>query len=476
MNLAEMRARLAEIESRFGEIDTEAGDEALAEERQTEWDGLETEHGQLKDAIRRAEARQERVRSLADRGATDKPAAPAYIKTRTDAEIYDTSSLRSEARSEEHYGDLLRDNAMRAVERARFSGTAKRSEAQDHVAHLLDNVDNYDSVDGMPARSLARRLLHTGSPDYERAFSKVLRAMGTTTLTPEEARAMSLGTDSAGGYAVPFQLDPSVILTNNGALNPLRQIARVEQIVGKKWQGVTSAGITVSRDAEASEVSDDSPTLAQPEVKAERVAGFVPFSIEIDMDWTQFRSEVSRMLADARDREEATAFVTGTGTPPDANGVVATLSGNTVSTITNDTFAAGDVYKLEENLAPRWRNASASFLAHRAIYNKIRQFDTAGGAQMWERIGAGLPSQLLGYNAYETSAMASTVADAAKIVLFGDFSNFLIVDRVGMTVELVPHLFATANNLPSGSRGIYAIWRNNSKILVDAAFKLLVVQ
>jgi predicted phage gp36 major capsid-like protein len=36
----------------------------------------------------------------------------------------------------------------------------------------------------------------------------------------------------------------------------------------------------------------------------------------------------------------------------------------------------------------------------------------------------------------------------------------------------VPHLFG-ANRRPTGQRGLYAFWRNNSKVLVDNAFRVL---
>jgi predicted phage gp36 major capsid-like protein len=42
-----------------------------------------------------------------------------------------------------------------------------------------------------------------------------------------------------------------------------------------------------------------------------------------------------------------------------------------------------------------------------------------------------------------------------------------------MDVELVPHLFGT-NRRPTGQRGIFAMWRNNSAVLVPAAFRRLV--
>ena len=59
-----------------------------------------------------------------------------------------------------------------------------------------------------------------------------------------------------------------------------------------EWKGVSSAGVTASWDPEATEVSDDSPTLAQPVARAEKGAVFVPFSIEIGQDWTWLQQEL----------------------------------------------------------------------------------------------------------------------------------------------------------------------------------------
>jgi predicted phage gp36 major capsid-like protein len=42
-----------------------------------------------------------------------------------------------------------------------------------------------------------------------------------------------------------------------------------------------------------------------------------------------------------------------------------------------------------------------------------------------------------------------------------------------MTVEMIPHLFGPAGRRPTGQRGVYAVWMNNSKILVPSAFKRL---
>jgi predicted phage gp36 major capsid-like protein len=51
----------------------------------------------------------------------------------------------------------------------------------------------------------------------------------------------------------------------------------------------------------------------------------------------------------------------------------------------------------------------------------------------------------------------------------------VIVDRPGdMAVEMIPHLFNTANNLPDGRRGWYATWRNGGDVTNADAFRLIV--
>lgn len=469
LTVEERAARQAEIKSRLAEIDQEYSGSELPEEVRTEWTELDEEYDTHERAITDANKRRERLARLAGESKTDRPSefARPVMGVRTAKNIYDLGEIRNMARSFEELPDLYRDHAMRAVETSRYPGVPDRERAQGQVSHLLDTIDDKNGT-------LARRILATGSPVYERAFGKAVVAGRTDMLTTEERTALSLGSDTNGGYAVPFMLDPSVILTSDGVINPLRQVARIVQIVGKEWQGLTSAGITVSRDNEAAEVSDDSPTFAQPAVRTVRVQGFVRFSVELEQDWASLRSEMTTMLADAKQTEEGTSFVTGDGTGNNPGGVPGSLDYATCQVDGGGSFTSADLYAVEEDLAPRWRSR-AVWMANKSIYNRVRQLGSASdGGDLWVRLGAGMPPELIGYSAYEASAMTTTTAGTNdRLLVFGDFSQFLIVDRVGMSVELIPHLFATANNLPSGQRGLYAFWRNNSEVLVQNAFRFL---
>lgn len=470
MTVEERAARQGEIKARLAEIDSEYAGSELPDDVRSEWNTLNEEYDLHERAIKDANERRDRLARLAgEPGRVERPSdyARPVVGARTAKNIFDLSEIRGLARSFDDLGGLYRDHAMRAVEISRFPGTKDREGAQSQVARLLDSIDDKNGT-------LARRILVSGSPVYERAFGKAVLAGNTNGLTTEERTALALGTDTNGGYAVPFMLDPSVILTSDGSINPLRQIARVVQIVGKEWQGLTSSGITVSRDSEAAEVSDDGPTFAQPTVRTVKVQGFVPFSIEIDQDWATMRSEITMMLADAKETEEATSFVTGDGTGNNPGGVPGSLDYATCQVDGGGSFTSAELYKVEEDLAPRWR-ARASWMANRSIYNRIRQLSSASdGGDLWVRLGQGLPPELIGYPAYEASTMTTTTAGTNdRLLVFGDFSQFLIVDRVGMSVELVPHLFATNANRPNGQRGLYAFWRNNATVLVDNAFRFL---
>lgn len=464
LTVEERVARQAEITARQTEIDAEYNGAALPDDAQAEWDRLDEEFAEHERAVKAAETRRARLAERAQStgsteraGDTPQYGAPAVRKT---TDPYNLTEIRRQANSVDDLADLYRDNALRSIERSTFPGTTREA-AQANIERLLNEVDDKHGT-------LARRILVTGSPVYNRAFGKAVMQGSTAGLTPEEQRALAVG--GTANLAVPYQLDPTVILSSSGSINPLRQLARVVQIVGKEWQGITSTGVTVSRVAEATEATDGAPTFVQPTVKPERVQGFVPFSIEIDEDWNTMRSEITTLLNDAKEQEEASSFVNGTGVSPQANGLLQTLGAG--SNVTQDTITAAAVYALESALPPRFRG-NAVFLAEKSVYNAIRQLDTAGGAQLWERIGARMPGELLGYPAYELSTMPdSTLVIGDKWLLLGDLSQFLIVDRVGMGVELVPHLFGAANRFPTGQRGIFAIWRNNSKILVDNAFRV----
>jgi HK97 family phage major capsid protein len=114
-------------------------------------------------------------------------------------------------------------------------------------------------------------------------------------------------------------------------------------------------------------------------------------------------------------------------------------------------------------------------MANLSILNQGRQL-IAGTGLTTPLItdGSGLP-QMLGWPVYENSVMDGTIAAGTTndyVLLSGDFSQFVIVDRIGLVVQYIPAVFSTTNNRPTGEVGWYGYFRGGSDVLVADAFRL----
>jgi HK97 family phage major capsid protein len=70
-------------------------------------------------------------------------------------------------------------------------------------------------------------------------------------------------------------------------------------------------------------------------------------------------------------------------------------------------------------------------------------------------------------------AGATTGAGNDNVLAYGDFAaGFVVIDRIGTRVELIPHLFGP-NRRPTGQRGLYMWFRTGSDVVVDNAIRLL---
>lgn len=326
---------------------------------------------------------------------------------------------------------------------------------------------------------IAAHILLTGSPAYRSAFGKFMERptdfQAFTTSEEADAFRTAMSTTAAnGGYLIPFLLDPAVILTNNGTANPIRQISRVEVGTSNAWHGVTSAGVTAEWKTEGSAAADGSPTFDQPSITAFLGDAYVLGSFEAFED-TNIQAQLPMLIQDAKDRLEATSFTTGNGTsaPKGVVTAAAAVTASRVSPTTGGTFSAASEVYLVANAVPARHASRASWVANKTIINKIRQFDVYGGSSFIADLSMGQPPMLLGQPLYEASDMASSVTTGSNILLAGDFSEYLIYDRVGTTLEYVPQVFDTSTGRPTGQRGFIAHWRTGGDVLNVNAFRLL---
>ncbi len=510
--LAEVQAEMKVIKDRLAELATmedPEGDEVARSkahaERATEtddliarWDSLKEQEGPLIERARRLDEVREyaldQTRTESGDGAnTAYRGGNPYFKKQTDP--FEGIDARTAPRSE------VISRSMMVIEREKRVRVSDDSKA--HIEHLIHrSEDQVDGVDGgqFDGSYIARRTLLTEDPLYRSAFQKYIRFGPEATLAmtaPEQAavakfrqfeqewvaRSASENTTTAGGFGIPVLIDSSIVLTSGAIDAPILRFSRIEQVTNNIWKGVSSAGMSWSFDTEAAEVSDDTPTLAQPSVTVHMARGFLPYSIEVGMDYPGFAMEFGKLLNQGYSDLLAVNSMTGTGStqPWGIFTAIDQTSASEVTPTTDGAFGGVDVFKAWNALPERFRR-NATWVMSVSVESAIRQFSAAAGsasayftvdltADGVSRIN-GRPVVVTDYAPSFSGSVPGTTG-AQNILVVGDFQHYLVAQRAGMSVENIPHLFHTSNNLPSFQRGLAAWARVGMDSIADNAFRLL---
>jgi len=474
-------SRIADIKAEMSSIAAEYVG-VLPAEVQARWDALEKEQPELERDVAAVDYRQARIRANAENeGTSERPGQSApfnVIRTKTTAEISDLGEIRSNSRTEEDFHQGLRDNAMRAVERTNYPHPkADQDGAKAHVANLLDHHDS-------PDKELAKRILLTNSPTYGRAFNKIILGKPLSSEEARAAGALAVGVVGTGGYAVPHQLDPTIIAVGAyTSVNPYRAACRVVPLVGTNiWQALTSEAVASVYATESLEAVEAGPAFLQPEYKVVRAQTVITLSYEMLQDRPDIGAELAVLIQEGKETLEENKFSIGAAGGAQPFGMFVTGQYTEIETIANNLTAKEDLYALEAGVPLRHRMNGAWFMSRTAIrtyqgYETIagvlfnRPFATVGNPALNATGNTGL--QLLGYPVWEApSAPATMITNAAEVTWLGDPKSYVIVERVGMDIEIIPNLFG-ASFLPTGKRAIYAMWRNMAKAVNNDAGRLL---
>lgn len=467
------RSADAELAARLVELNSEADGRPFTPDQQAEFEGILGQREELSGIIKELELREAAVAE-----ATQKPNgtevvgqpvfnAPNVISAPDD--VFDLVAYRNRVRDIDDLPKAYRDGAMRIIEKAQLPTAPDKDAARTRLAELLDRhaAEDYGVV--------SRRVIGTTSPMYREAWARYCSG-GLQAVPPRLMAALQTYSEANGGYAIPVDIDPTFVLTTDGAVNPLRDgMARVETITTKQWSPVTTAGVTASYAAETAAASDAAPSdVASPAITPIRAHVSVDFSAEYSEDYgpAAIAAELGRLIADAKNVLEAEKFINGNGSG-EPLGIVFALSGSAsvVNSASDNAFALTDVDSVEGDLGDRFIGR-AQWLAARKVYQTARGFGTAG--QPANSIYDAMSGTLRGYRARISNNMDKTFTNDSEPLLFGDFQNFVIVDRLGLSTEFIPMVF-DGNGRPLGRRGIYARWRNDTGVTTVNAFRLLTI-
>jgi HK97 family phage major capsid protein len=438
--------------------DCESRSESLSDDETAELEQLERWATEATEA----EARHDKIAAFAAAGSTGEPAPkPASVPNinRND-DPFDLDEVRDGQ-------PIETGRAITAVEAMRNVSHSARSEITEHL-ELHDNDE----------QGLARHVVVTGSDVYRSAYRTAitlapLSAEQQAVFDLEQRATITTGT----GFSLPVPVDPTIVTIGDGSSNPFRMISTVRTTTSKTEAVNTIGEAAASWDAEAAEVSDDTPADDDVTVVIEKPQVYVEYTYEAGDDIPGLEMGLANSISRARNNLEASGMAVGTGTSPVIQGVADALAGTAseLETTTASTFAVADVYIPRDSLGDDYQE-NASWVAHRAQYSRVRLLDTLGGATLWEYLRREDPPELIGYPTYRSSAMSSTVADGDVVATFGDFrAGYLILDRLGMRVD--PYkVLATANNRPTGKIGLHGYWRVGANVVNINAFRQLIIK
>ena len=270
-----------------------------------------------------------------------------------------------------------------------------------------------------------------------------LRKMGAQGL---ETKLLSVDRDPGGGYWVRPEVSARIV-TKAFDTSPIRQFAMVENI------GSDSLELLADEDEAASgwvaeqesRSQTDTPEIGKRVIHAHELYA-KPRATQKLLDDAGFDVEawLGRKVAEKFARDEATAFVTGSGVGQ-PRGFTTYASGTTTGTIEQinsgaaSALTADGIFDLVYALKSPYL-VNSRFMAARLTIRDLRKLKDGDGRYLWEPIfKVGQPATVVGYPIHQADDMPS-VSAGNEAIGFGDFKTaYTIVDRKGVRVLRDPY-------------------------------------
>ncbi len=314
--------------------------------------------------------------------------------------------------------------------------------------------------------------------EHKAAFDGYIRRGDEAGLRALEAKAMSAGSGSDGGYLVPPETDSEIgrRLTSVSPIRSLATVRRVSSAVLKK--PFATAGLSSGWVAEtAARPQTTTPQLAElsfPTMELYAMPAATQALLDdaaVDIEaW--IAGEVDIVFAE----QEGTAFVSGDGVNKPKGflaytavadgswswgnlGYIATGAAGAFASSGPSDVLVDTIYALKAG-----HRQNASFVMNRKTQSAIRKFKDADGNYLWHPpAGAGQAASLMGFAIAEAEDMPDVAANALAIA-FGDFrAGYLVVDRAGVRILRDPYsakpyvLFYTTKRVGGGVQNFEAI-------------------
>jgi len=306
------------------------------------------------------------------------------------------------------------------------------------------------------------------------AFNRYLRG-GDIALRPDEAKAlrelvmtpnavkaalmqgvddiatfkstMVEASDTLGGYLVPVDFQARIIERLRGltvmrgrasTMTTSRDKVEIPVATGGDAQYTSAVRVTWVDETPTAGTAETNLTFGLEAIPVHTVMAETPLSRNMVED-SAFNIEayLTGKFAEASAIDEDNRFLVGDGHGKPQGilpGATNALSLTAVNSGNASVLTWDGLIDVPFGVNSQYRGAGV-WVGEKATFQAIRKMKDGDGKYLWEPDSkAGQPTILLGYQTMEQEAMPS-IAGSAYPLIFGDMGGYLIVDRVGMTVE-----------------------------------------
>ena len=313
---------------------------------------------------------------------------------------------------------------------------------------------------------------------YKQAFSRWFRDRSHNgenfwrNADPVHIRAMEEGTDAEGGYLVPEDWrdelihDPgvpgSVIRPSSRVIQTTRDAGNLPTFGTATWAGIAEEGAYTG--------AESTPTIGQVAFTIWKSGGLVRVSSELLEDEAHnLPSMLTQVFNEAAGRYEDEQAIAGDGTSEPEGLRTASITDVTMASAT--AVVAADVNKLFWNLPAQFRGNGTFFSTSSFMQQLTNIGSTAAGQTFGEDLTAapddrfrGRPTALFDGTGWDDAA---AIAANEEVGAFGDFSNYYMIDRVGISVRRNDSLYMGTDQV-----GFFARKRGDGRVALTNAFRI----
>ena len=268
-----------------------------------------------------------------------------------------------------------------------------------------------------------------------------------------EAKALSVSTDTAGGYLAPIEYVREII-KGVTEISPVRQLVRTYSTTSKSVQWPKRTGqFSAQWVAEQGTKSETTGlTYGLEEIPTHEMYALVDISNQMLEDSAfNMNDEINMEASEQFAVAEGAAVVSGTGVgKPEGwltNSNVSETNSGSAATIADASGQANGLIGLKHGIKTAYTR-NASWVMNRTTIGSVRKLKDGQGQYIWmPGIAQGRPNTIDGDPYVEVPDMPSEGANLYPIA-YGDFRRFyVLVDRIVMEMLRDPYTQATSGNI-----------------------------